>query len=230
MPENLGQFFSGSLDFGGGEGMREKSWEDTSPSQEVARLLDLLPASWRMETQVSPRAEQPAAIASTPLSPWQRTCRVSLNFKKWVQFSPVQRELLFLREVAWRQQTKWLQVGPLQGVLCFGALVVAVESTQMDLTGVAGGVLLALVAGNQLWRRQRSVATEFAADQEAIAVARKRGYTETAAAQALLAAVDGGWRLEGRRAPSFTEATRMQALRAMVGGETSPIATATVWE
>jgi len=199
-------------------------------AQEVARLLDLLPASWRMETQVSPRAEHPAAIVSTPLLPWQRTCRVSLNFKKWVQFAPVQRELLFLREVAWRQQTRWLQVGPLQGLLGFGALVAIVEGTQVDLTGMAGGVLLTLVAGNQLWRRQRSVEMEFAADREAIAVARKRGYTEAAATQALLSALEEAWRLEGRRGPSFTEATRIQALRAQLGGETPPIGTATVWE
>ncbi len=211
--------------------MRESGLgEGVSPTQEVARLLDLLPASWRMETQVSPRAEQPAAIASTPLWPWQRTCRVSLNFKKWVQLAPVERELLFLREVAWRQQARWLQVGPLQGLLAFGALVAMVEGTQVDLTGMAGGVLLALVAGNQLWRRQRSVEMEFAADREAIAVARKRGYTETAAAQALLSALEAAWRLEGRRGPSFTEATRMQALRVQLGGETPPIGTATVWE
>ncbi|MFQ3678905.1 MAG: DUF3318 domain-containing protein, partial [Pseudanabaenaceae cyanobacterium] len=126
-------------------------------------------------------------------------------------------------------QTRWLQVGPLQGVLGFGALVAIVESTQVDLTGMAGGVLLALVAGNQLWRRQRSVEMEFAADQEAIAVARKRGYTETAAVQALLSALETAWRLEGRRGPSFTEATRMQALRTLLAGETPPMASATVW-
>ncbi|MCF3424469.1 DUF3318 domain-containing protein, partial [Escherichia coli] len=55
------------------------------------------------------------------------------------------------------------------------------------------------------------------ADEAAIRVAQRRGYTETEAAEQLLSAIETVAQLEGRPSLNFTELIRSQNLRALAG-------------
>ncbi len=76
---------------------------------------------------------------------------------------------------------------------------------------------LSAIAATQVWRSTRSSQTELDADEAAIKVATRRGYTETEAAQYLLAGIEAVAELEGRSGLDFTELIRSQNLKAIAG-------------
>ena len=55
------------------------------------------------------------------------------------------------------------------------------------------------------------------ADEAAIRVAQRRGYSQTEAAQHLLSAIEAVAQIEGRPSLNFTELIRCQNLRAIAG-------------
>jgi hypothetical protein len=186
-------------------------------NEEIARLRDLLPASWRMTTSIKSKPEQLEAISSLQILPWQKGTQVNINFRLWRQLPEAQRDLLLLHEISWRQQTKWLQTGAYQGIAAASLVGGVVEALQGDVTGIAIAILLGTIGINQILRRNKSSQIKIQADNEAIEVAQKRGYREDEAARALLDAIPAAVKLAGRNTPEFTELIRCQNLRAIAG-------------
>jgi len=188
-----------------------------NPSSEINRLADLLPASWRMASKIRNLPDQPQVIASNPILPWSSVSEITINFKLWMQLSPAYQDLLLIREVAWRQREKWFTVGTYQFVALGASVGVVSQLWQSDPVGiVASGGLLA-IALRQLWQTNRSSETQLEADSDALKVAVKRGYEETAAARTLFEAIQTVAKLEGRNTPEFLELLRCQNLRAIAG-------------
>ncbi len=192
-------------------------------NEEIARLRDLLPASWRMTTSIKSIPEQPEAISSLPILPWVKDTQIGINFRLWRQLPEAQRDLLLLHEISWRQQTKWLQAGVYQGVSALSLVGIIVEAVEGDVTGIAIALLLGTIGINQILRKNKSSQIQVAADQEAIAIAQKRNYGEAEAAKALLDAIPAAARLAGRNTPEFTELIRCQNLKAIAGLSKTPI-------
>jgi hypothetical protein len=186
-------------------------------NEEIARLRDLLPASWRMTTAIKSTPEQTTPISSLPILPWVKDTQIGINFRLWRQLPEAQRDLLLLHEISWRQQTKWLQTGVYQGVSALSFVGVIVEALQGDVTGIAIALLLGTIGINQILRKNKSSQIQVEADNEAIAVAQKRSYGEAEAARALLDAIPAAARLAGRNTPEFTELIRCQNLKAIAG-------------
>jgi hypothetical protein len=186
-------------------------------NEEIARLRDLLPASWRMVTSIKSKPEQPEPISSLQILPWKKGTQVNINFRLWRQLPEAQRDMLLLHEVSWRQQTKWLQTGAYQGIATAAFIGGVVEAVQGDITGMAIAILLGTVGINQILRKNKSSQIQMQADTEALDVAQKRGYGETEAARALLEAIPAVAKLMGRNSPEFTELIRCQNLRAISG-------------
>jgi hypothetical protein len=86
--------------------------------------------------------------------------------------------------------------------------------------GEAAGIVtlagLTVLAGTQVFRKKRQEEAVLIADEAAIRVAQRRGYTETEAVQHLLGAIESITQLE-QRSLSVAEVVRSQALRAMTG-------------
>lgn len=184
-------------------------------NEEIARLRDLLPASWRMATSIKSKPEQIEPVSSLQILPWQKGTQVNINFRLWRQLPEAQRDMLLLHEVSWRQQTKWLQTGAYQGIAGAAFVGGVVEGLQGDATGMAIAILLGAIGINQILRKNKSSQIEIEADNEALEVAQKRGYSETEAARALLEAIPAVAKLIGRNKPEFTELIRCQNLRAI---------------
>ena len=186
-------------------------------NEEIARLRDLLPASWRMTTSIKSKAELFKPIASLPILPWQKGTQVNVDFRLWRQLPEAQRDMLLLYEVSWRQQTKWLQTGVYQGVAAIALIGGIIETVQGDVTGIAIALLLGTIGINQILRTHKSSQVQVQADNEAIEIAQKRNYSQVEAARALLEAIPAIARLMGRSTPEFTELIRCQNLRAIAG-------------
>ncbi len=188
-----------------------------NPAQEINRLADLLPASWRMSSKIKPKPEQPEVITSSPILPWSSTSQIMINFRLWSQLTPTHQDLLLIREAGWRQREKWFTVGTYQ-FITLGAVMSAIgELVQADPLGIAVSASLGAIAVNQIWRKNRSNEIQLEADQDALKVAVKRGYTEIMAAKTLLEAIQTVAKLEGRSALEFVELIRCQNLRAIAG-------------
>jgi hypothetical protein len=184
---------------------------------EIRRLLDLMPASGRMMTKITSKPEQAKVIdASFPL-PWNQERPIYINFDLWRRLTKQERDLLLLRTVSWLIGVRWFKPDIYQGVAIVGLLGGIVESTQGDAVGVviAGG--LTTLAVLRIWRSNRSQELEIDADEAAIRVAQRRGYSEAEAAQHLLTAIEAVAKIEGRSALNFIELIRSQNLRVIAG-------------
>ncbi|MGV0027102.1 DUF3318 domain-containing protein [Phormidesmis priestleyi] len=187
-----------------------------NPELELRRLLDIMPASGRMFTKLVSKPEQRSVIDAPFPMPWTRDRSISINFDFWSRLSRPQRDLLLLRMVGWLGAVKWLKPNVNLGLVAAGALGVGVEVVQHDFVGVAAASALSAIALSQIWRSNRSSRIELDADETALKVAQRRGYSETEAARSLLSAIELVAQLEGRGL-SFTELMRMQALKAIAG-------------
>ncbi len=76
---------------------------------------------------------------------------------------------------------------------------------------------MSAIAGTQIWRNNRSTERELDADDAAIRVAQRRGYSESDAARHLLSAIEAVAEIEGRTSLNFIELMRSQNLRSMAG-------------
>jgi hypothetical protein len=188
-----------------------------TPDFEIRRLLDVLPASGRMMTKLISKPEQSIVVDAPFPTPWMRERPVWINFDLWEQLSRPQRDLLVLRTVSWVTGVRWFRPNLYQGLVLVGLLGAIAEAVQGDAVGVLAAGGLGAIAGTQVWRNNRSPRTELDADEAAIRVAQRRGYTEADAAHHLLSAIEAVSRIEGRPGLNFTELLRCQNLRAIAG-------------
>lgn len=187
------------------------------PSPEIRRLLDIMPASGRMMTKIISRPEQAKVIdAQFPL-PWSGERPIWINFDFWGRLSRPQRDMMLLRTVAWVTGVKWFKPDIYQGVAVAGLLGAMVEMVQRDVVGIVVGGGLTALAATQIWRSSRSSESQLDADEAAIRVAQRRGYSEAEAAGHLLSAIEATARIEGRPSLDFIELLRCQNLRAIAG-------------
>ncbi len=183
---------------------------------EIRRLLDLMPASGRMMTKIVSKPEQRQIIDSPFPLPWQQR-QISINFDLWRRLSKPQRDLLLLSNITWITGIKWFKPDVYQGVVLAGLLGATVELVQSDPVGVVIGAGLSAFASAQIWRNSRSSKVELEADEAAIKIAQRRGYSETEAAGNLLSAIETVAQIEKRSSLNFVELIRCQNLRAISG-------------
>ena len=187
------------------------------PTTEIRRLLDVMPASGRMMSKIVSKPEQPKVIDSPFPLPWSQERSISINFDLWRRLAKPQRDLLLLRTVSWLMGIKWFKPDVYQGVVLAGLVGSLVELVQGDTVGVVVACGLTAIAGNRIWRTNRSSESELTADEAAIRIAQRRGYSETEAAGHLLSAIEAMAQLERRPGLDFTELIRCQNLRAIAG-------------
>jgi hypothetical protein len=181
---------------------------------EISHLLDLMPASGRMMTRIVSKPESTKVIETNFPLPWQRGVRpIYLNFDLWRQLSRPQRDLVLLRAVSVLTGVKWFKPDLYQGITLAGVIGLSVETLQSDPVGIAVAGGLTALAINRLWREKRSPQRELEADEAAIKVAVRRGYTETEAAKSLLSAIETIARIEGRSSLNFSDLLRCQNLK-----------------
>lgn len=188
-----------------------------NPEPEIRRLIELMPASGRMLTKIVSKPQQSRVIESPFPRPWSQDRPIFINFDLWRRLPKPQRDLLLLRAVCWLLGIKWFKPDLYQGLSLAGLLGGIVELAQADAVGVVVAGSLSAIAATQVWRSTRSSQTELDADEAAIKVATRRGYTETEAAQYLLAGIEAVAELEGRSGLDFTELIRSQNLKAIAG-------------
>lgn len=188
-----------------------------NPEPEIRRLIELLPASGRMLTKIVSKPQQTTVIDSPFPLPWSQARPIYINFDLWRRLPKPQRDLLLLRTVSWLVSIKWFKPDLYQGVVLAGLLGGILELAQGDAVGVVVATGLSAIAGTQIWRGTRSSHRELEADENAIKIATRRGYTETEAAKHLLAAIESVAQVEGRYSLNFTELIRSQNLKAIAG-------------
>ncbi len=183
---------------------------------EIRRLLDLMPASGRMLTKIVNKPQQSKVVSADFPYPWKRGNRpIYINFDLWQLLPTGARDLLLLRTISWLTGVKWFKPDLYQGIVFLGAVDSVIELTQGDALGflVAGG--LGALAASQIWQHNRSSRREVDADEAAIKVAQRRGYSRTEAATNLLKAIEEVAKIEGRSSLSFSELIRAQNLRSI---------------
>ncbi|MDH6099300.1 DUF3318 domain-containing protein [Anabaenopsis sp. FSS-46] len=187
---------------------------------EIRRLLNVIPASSRMTVKIVSKPKQPKVIDATFPLPWKRERVISINFNFWSSLPEPQRDLLILQKVSWLTQVKWFQPQIYQGVAIAGLVAGVMESAQGDVLGVGVATGLSAMALLRIWRGNKSSELELNADLAAIAIAQRRGYSETEAAEHLLSAIEA---IAGMQNGSldFNELIRCQNLRAI--GNLSPV-------
>ncbi len=184
-----------------------------NPNTEVTRLKELMPASARMKIKLILNDRQIPVIKAEFPRPWQRSHSLSLNMELWQHLSVAERDLIFLRTISWVMLANLLKPNGYQLLAGAGVAGGLLELMQGDAVGVlaAGGVTA--LAGWQLWRRVNGPQTDIAADDRAVQVAQRRGYTQADAAKALIRAIEAVPALEGRRVLTKDELLRCQNLR-----------------
>lgn len=187
-----------------------------NPDLEIRRLLDVMPASGRMRTKVTSKPEQPTVISTRSPLPWVQDQPITINFGLWQRLSQPQRDLVILHTVSWLTTSNPFKPNLYQGLTLAGVVGAAVEGVQGDVVGLLVAAGLSAIAVTQIWRTSRSLQTELAADEAAIYVAQRRGYTETEAAQHLLSAINAIAKLEGTSL-KFNQLIRCQNLRSLAG-------------
>lgn len=187
------------------------------PNVEIRRLIDIMPASGRMLTKIVSKPEQQKVIdASLPL-PWNQDRPIYINFDLWRRLTKPQRDLLLLRTVSWLIGVKWFKPDIYQGIAVAGLLGGFVESAQADAVGVVVACGLTGLALLRIWRVNRSQESEIGADEAAIRIAARRGYSEAEASGHLLSAIEAVAKIEGRTGLDFIELIRSQNLRVIAG-------------
>ncbi|HAC62150.1 MAG TPA: hypothetical protein DCF68_01105 [Cyanothece sp. UBA12306] len=187
-----------------------------SVESEISRLLDVMPASGRMLTKIVSKPQQSKVIDAPFSYPWNRGGRpIYINFDLWRRLPKNQRDLLILRATSSLVGIKWFKPDLYQGVTLGGLVGLTLQTIQGDVLGMVAAGGLSAIAAYQIWRSNRSVKRELDADQEAIKVALRRGYTEVEAARSLLDGLETSAQLEGRSFLDFTELIRSQNLRAI---------------
>lgn len=183
---------------------------------EIRRLRDIMPASGRMLHKIISKPQQPMVMDIPFPLPWKGNKRpIYINFDLWFRLSKAQRDLLLLRGVSYSLEVKWFKPDIYQGITLAAFVGLISELVQQDIVGIiiAGG--LTAIAARQIWRSNYSVQKELDADEAAIKVALRRGYTEVEAAENLLSAIEAVAAIERRSSLDFSELIRSQNLKAI---------------
>lgn len=187
-----------------------------SIEQEINHLRELMPASGRMFCKIVSKPQQSQVISAPFPVPWQSGNRnININFDLWRRLSRPQRDLLLLRAVHCIVNVKWFSPDLYQGITLAGLVGLTVEVVQTDIIGVVVAGSLTAIAASQIWKKNRTLAKELEADEGAIKVAIRRGYSEIEAAKHLLEAIESLPSLERRRSLDFMELIRVQNLRTL---------------
>ncbi len=189
---------------------------------EVTRLKDLMPASGRMQIRIAIDDRQSTVIAAPFPRPWHRSHPITINWPLWQALSVSQRDLLFLHYVCWVMGSRLLKPELYQGVTAVGALATVFELFQTDAVGILAAGGLTAIAATQVWRTKTGTQAKVDADEAAIRIAQRRGYSERDAARHLLEAIEAVPRIEGRGGLQYTELLRAQGLRAILGTVNAP--------
>lgn len=185
-----------------------------NPVSEIDRLLDLMPASGRMLTQLVSQPKQPAAIAARFPLPWTETRPITINFDLWEKLPQPQRDLLLLHTVCRLIEIRWIKPDLNSGLVGVGLAGMLLELLLADAVGVVTAGGLTVFAATQIWRKNRNLSALQAADEAALEVAQRRGYTKTEAARHLLEGIVAVAQIE-QRSLSVTELARSQTLRSI---------------
>lgn len=182
-----------------------------------------MPASGRMVAEIVSQPSQRSVIVAPLPRPWQSRYPVNLNLQLWAQLPEPQRDLAFLRQVCWLTAVRLLKPDLYQGLTVLGVVGGLVELVQLDAVGAltAGG--LGALAGVQAWRSSRGPKAELRADEAAVQVALRRGYSEADAARHLQASIESIAYVEGRSGLNFVELIRSQNLRSLAGMSAVPV-------
>lgn len=184
--------------------------------QEIRRLIEIMPASGRMFTKIISKPQQSQVIDAPFPLPWNQASRhIYINFDLWSRLSPSERDLLLLRAVSSVIGVKWLKPDVFQVMTLAGLVGLTTEALQADAIGIIVGGGLTAIAATQIWRNNQSTAKELEADEKAVKIASRRGYTEVEAARQLLSAIESVADIETRPSLNFMELIRCQNLRAM---------------
>jgi hypothetical protein len=188
---------------------------------EVNRLLELMPASGRMYCKIVSKADQPQVIAVKLPRPGQEVRPVAINFELWQQLDQPERDLLLLQAVSWLTSIQWFKPDFYHGLVALGAVGSLLELLQANWAGTVTLGGLTAFAFAQIWRKNRSSQLEMLADEKAVQIAGRRGYTQPEAAQALTKAIGTVAQLEGRQL-TFTELLRCQNLQVIAAPNIVP--------
>lgn len=189
---------------------------------EVTRLKDLMPASGRMSIRILLDDRQSTVIQAPFPRPWKRSHAIKINGALWQALSASQRDVLFLHYVSWLGSVKLLKPELYQGVAAVGLVGAVFELLQADAVGILAAGGLTAIAATQVWRRSTGTQAKLTADEAAIRIAQRRGYSERDAARHLLEAIELVPRIEGRGGMNYTELLRAQGLRALLGTVNAP--------
>ncbi|MEB3267843.1 MAG: DUF3318 domain-containing protein [Leptolyngbya sp.] len=190
---------------------------------EITRLRDLMPASARMNTRLLLDDRLTCVIQVPFPRPWRRSHPITLNWVLWQSLSLPQRDLLFLQAVSWLGAVRLLKPEPYQIVTVLGAVGGLFEIFQGDAVGTLAAGGLGAIAASQIWRSRQGAQSQLEADDAAIRVAQRRGYSEREAVQHLLSALERVPMIEGR-ALNYSELLRTQSLRMRVQKAPAPLA------
>lgn len=184
--------------------------------QELNHLLDLMPASGRMYCKIVSKPQQSQVVNAPFPLPWNLESRpIYINFDLWRKLPRPQRDLIFLQSVSSVVNIKWFKADVYQGITLVGLVGVGMQVVQGDAVGVVVAGSLTALAANQVWRKNRSLERALEADEKAIKIAARRGYTEVEAANHLLAAIAAVAELENRPSLNFNELLRSQNLKSL---------------
>lgn len=189
---------------------------------EITRLKDLMPASGRMKTRIMIDDRQSTVIEAPFPRPWQRSHPITINLQLWQELSASQRDLLFLHSVCWLTSVRLLKPELYQGITAVGLVGTVFELFQTDAVGILAAGGLTVIAASQVWRTNTGNQSKLDADEVAIRIAQRRGYSERDAARHLLEAIETVPRIEGRGGMSYLELLRSQKLKSRLGTINTP--------
>ncbi|MEN9205530.1 MAG: DUF3318 domain-containing protein [Thermostichales cyanobacterium SZTDM-1c_bins_54] len=191
------------------------SWDDHQlDSQEVERLLDLLPTGMRPNVEVVTAPErQTRIIKGRRLFPWRHRLRISIKPYEWKQFTPNQRASLFLHKVGYHSWAMTRQMDFYVAVAAFGGISLIVEGLQQDPIGIGVSGGLASLALWQWRQDQTNDRRLLAADAYAVDRLVLRGMNRWQAVEALGQALHVEAHLEGRSGNDLLDIVRYQNLK-----------------
>ncbi|ELR96266.1 DUF3318 domain-containing protein [Gloeocapsa sp. PCC 73106] len=190
--------------------------------QEITHLLDLMPASGRMFTRIINKPQQSQVIDAPVPKPWNQASRpIYINFDLWRLLSRGERDLLLLATVSNILGIQWFKPNLYQGITLAGLAGLTLQIIQKDTVGIIVAGSLTAIAIRQIWRDNQSLSKQLEADEKALKISQRRGYTEVDAAKSLLSAIEALPQLENRPSLSFVELIRCQNLKVI--GNLSPV-------
>ena len=189
---------------------------------EVTRLKDLMPASGRMKTRIIIDDRQSTVVETPFPRPWHKSHPITINWRLWQELSASQRDLLFLHNVCWLTSVRLIKPELYQGIAAVGLLGTVFEAFQADAVGILAAGGLTTIAAGQVWRANTGNQAKLDADDTAIRVAQRRGYSERDAVRHLIEAIETVPLIEGRGGMNYTELLRAQQLKSRLGTVNAP--------